>query len=180
MNLIPTNKKNIAKFTQSEVNQSNLLKYTPETSGPFLSMDHLSEELKSEIVPLINYGLKISAISSHLQIPSKVLSKYLKEKQFHWLIEHRAYVNEVFFKEYKESKIKASEKSLKKRSSFKGKKIVLKLSPLSNNLVEIQKYSSGRTSEEVINDLIESTCSPEAKKFAEKFTVTIKSRDVNK
>jgi hypothetical protein len=181
MTLIPSsNTKNIVRFTQSEVNQSKLLKYTPATSGPFLSLDHLSQDLKSEIVPLINYGLKISAISLHLQVNSKVISKYLKEEQFHWVIEHRAYLNNDMFTTYKQSKIKESQRSLKKPSNSKIKNISLKLSPLSSNLVEIQKYSSGQTSEESINHLIESTCSPEAKTFAEKFIVTIKSREIDK
>lgn len=174
--IIVSNKQNILKFSQEEVNQSNLLKYIPQEGISFSSLDHVSEEIKKEIVPLVNYGLKLGAVATHLQVPSKILSKYLKENGFHWIVEYKCYVNEATYNAYKASKTKTKPKSLKKKHF---KNISLKLSSLANNIVEIQRYSFDQTTEEAINYLIESTCSPEAKKIADKFTVIVKSKEIN-
>lgn len=174
--IIVSNKQNILKFTQEEVNQSNLLKYVPQENISFSSLDHVSEDIKKEIVPLINYGLKLGALATQLQVPSKILSTYLKQNGFHWIIEYRGYVNDATYTAYKSSKIKTIPKSLKKKHS---KIISLTLSSLANNIVEIQRYSFDQTIEEAINYIIESTCSSEAKKIAEKFTVMVKSREIN-
>jgi hypothetical protein len=174
--IVVSNKQNILKFNQEEVNQSNLLKYIPRDGISFFSLDHVSEEIKKDIVPLINYGLKLGSIAAHVQVSSKILSKYLKENGFHWIIEYRAYVNESTYNSYKASKIKTKPKSLKK-THFK--KISLKLSSLANNIVEIQRYSFDQTTEEAVNQIIESTCSTEVKKFADKFTVIVKSKEIN-